>query len=394
MRFRSVALVSALVLVVAAALTSTASAGPPQSRQAAAIGIRVTSPNADSRNWFPTSTQVISWEIEPGVSSGEFRVSLVGSSGAHYLDRTVLPVPGQTKYSSVVAILVPAGTYEARVYWRPTTGSGAWAATARSVSFKVGQIPLAWRHALQVIANLREHPVRRPLVLLLGDSTTREATISDASLRRAISKASGRRVAAYDLASTNAGFNKDSALVPFIPNKRTVVFICVNLIRFIAPGQPEIPVTLPPAAPFVPFEQHLYDESNILSPSQKQIGVTFWRKTYFPVFYARVAENMASLDQLIASCKARGLHPVLLESARDTAAIGTAWDAPLRRSHAGCVALAAKYRIPYADFVRRARFVTSDFFDLWHAVQPGRAKYQKRLAARAGRLIDRYFPVN
>ena len=32
----------------------------------------------------------------------------------------------------------------------------------------------------------------------------------------------------------------------------------------------------------------------------------------------------------------------------------------------------------------------ADFFDLWHLVEPGRVKYQDRVAAKTASLLQRY----
>ena len=239
MRIRFAAFIGALpLLLVASALAGAASAEALPSPPAAAHAIHITGPTAD-RFIQSTSTQVVSWNMLPAVSSGEFHVSLVRSAGTRYIDQRILPVADRTSYSTAIAVSVPAGSYRAQVSWRPAVDSGSWEATDTSAAFTVRPASLTWTHALQIIANLRAHPPRRPLVLLLGGSTVRESTISDASFRHAIERRlSGRRVTADNIASSNEGFNKELALVPFIPPKRAVVFIGVNLSRFISPGNP------------------------------------------------------------------------------------------------------------------------------------------------------------
>jgi hypothetical protein len=49
-------------------------------------------------------------------------------------------VPGQTSYSLAITASVPAGSYKAAVYWRPTVGSGSWVAACKSAAFTVTPI--------------------------------------------------------------------------------------------------------------------------------------------------------------------------------------------------------------------------------------------------------------
>jgi hypothetical protein len=102
--------------------------------------IAISAPTAAS-SWPSGSTQTVSWTADPAVATGEFRVSLVNqTTSAWYVNKQVLPVAGQTAYSTSLIAAVPAGSYKAAVYWRPTVGSGTWAATAKSASFTVTPI--------------------------------------------------------------------------------------------------------------------------------------------------------------------------------------------------------------------------------------------------------------
>ena len=97
----------------------------------------ITNPTAAS-SWKTGSSQTVSWTINPAVSVGEFRVWLVSSGGTWYIGKQVLPTVGKTSYSTSFATTVPAASgYRAYVYWRPTVGSGGWAATAQSAAFTV-----------------------------------------------------------------------------------------------------------------------------------------------------------------------------------------------------------------------------------------------------------------
>jgi C1A family cysteine protease len=105
--------------------------GPP--------AITVTAPTITAR-WPSGSAQTVAWTADPAVPSGEFRVSLVSAAGTWYVNKQVLPVAGRTAYSTQITAAVPAGTYKAAVYWRPTVGTGLWTGTAKSASFTVTAI--------------------------------------------------------------------------------------------------------------------------------------------------------------------------------------------------------------------------------------------------------------
>lgn len=249
-----------------------------------------------------------------------------------------------------------------------------------------------WLHALQLIADLRAQPPRAPLILIIGDSTAREATISDASLTAAIGRLSGRKVVAHNIASNSQLFAQDVALVPFIPHRQTIVFIGVDVVRF-SQAAATVTVKLPLPGSIQRFRQHRYRVSSVLSLSQKRANVETWLREGLPAFEAYYQDDLATLEQEVAACKARGLYPVLLNTPRNTAVIGDKWSAPVETYVAGCAALAAKYDIPFVNFVGRAHFAAGDFYDLIHAVEPGRARFQPLLCVRAARLLARYFPA-
>lgn len=98
--------------------------------------LTITKPTAASK-WPSGSAQSVAWTMNPAVSTGEFQVSLVSAAGHWYVNKQVLPKAGKTSYSTTVTASVPAGSYKAYVYWRPTVGSGSWTVRAKSASFKV-----------------------------------------------------------------------------------------------------------------------------------------------------------------------------------------------------------------------------------------------------------------
>ena len=58
-----------------------------------------------------------------------------------------------------------------------------------------------YRHALQVVADLRKYPPEVPLVVLLGGSSQRSSTVSDLSLTRQIRDKVGCGMVAFNLGS-------------------------------------------------------------------------------------------------------------------------------------------------------------------------------------------------
>lgn len=247
-----------------------------------------------------------------------------------------------------------------------------------------------WKHVLQVVANLRADPPAEPLVVLLGGSAARESTIGDASWTAQIAADGGPSVAAYNLGSRNRTLAQDLALVKALPARATLVFIGINVGRFTSP--PSHPtLKLPaPTATLPPYDQHQYSQAKILSPAKKTALVSGWLAGRYPLFRANYASSVKSLDTLVATCKRRGLRPVLLELPRDTQVIGHALDAPVARFTASCEALARKYDVPWVSFVDQAGLTNTDFYDLWHLVEPGRNVWQPLLSAETAKLLKQY----
>ena len=247
-----------------------------------------------------------------------------------------------------------------------------------------------WQHTLQVVADLRAQPPNQPLVLMLGSSIVRESTVSDASWAAQVRQQGGPSVATYDVGSSNQTFAQDLKLVPYLPRVPAIVFIGVDVVRFVSP--PSDPAVVLPAPKPVPpgYDPHRYSSAHILPAAQKRSLVTAWMTNRFPIFSRNYSYNQGQLEKLIKECLARGVHPVLLDTPRNTAIIGRAFDKPVDRYRVTCLRLAAKYGIPFVDMVASARFADTDFYDMWHAVQPGRAKWQLLLSDETVKLLRRY----
>jgi hypothetical protein len=244
-----------------------------------------------------------------------------------------------------------------------------------------------WQHALQVIANLRAQPPAVPLVLLLGSSIVRESMITDASWAAQVQAQGGPVVETYDLGSRNQSFAQDLKLVPYLPQVPTIVFIGVDVVRFVSPPSrpaPRLPAPSPIPASYNP---HHYTGAHIYSAAKKRALAADWMANRYPVFKHNYAYNLKVLKKLIAACKARGLHPVLLDTPRNTPIVGHVFGKPVATYRATCKKLAVQFDIPFVDKVAAARFADADFFDLWHAVPPGRTKWQLILSNETVRLL-------
>lgn len=247
-------------------------------------------------------------------------------------------------------------------------------------------------HRLQIVANLRTELPGKPVVILLGGSSARESTVDDRDWTAQVERYGGTPVATYNLGCRHDTYALDREVVELLPKDMpAIVYIGVNLGRFSSP--PSSPtITLPdPALPPPTYFQHVYSvEKKVQTPATKRFYVDYWLERRWPEFKARYAYNLGSLESVIQACVARGLHPVLVDLPRDLAIIGHAFDEPVATYKVGCVRLSRKYGIPWLTFVRTADLKDSDFFDLFHLVEPGRVKYQRVLSQKTARLLDKY----
>jgi len=246
-----------------------------------------------------------------------------------------------------------------------------------------------WKHAIQVVANLRAKRPEVPVVVLLGGSSARECTVHDDDWTEQIERRSGYEVLAYNLGSKHRTYAQDLAFVKLLPRVPTIVYIGVNLGRFcVAPRRAS--VRLPRARPLRYYPQHVYSRRHIQSASEKRYYVSYWMQRRWPEFQANYSGELAMLEKIVRTCKRRHLHVALLDLPRDLPVIGSAFDAPVSRYHDGCASLARKWGIPWLHFVAGARLVDRDFFDIFHLVEPGREKFQSILSDKTIRLLEKY----
>lgn len=281
----------------------------------------------------------------------------------------------------------------------PATSSAASALTSQA-SASASSSPAAtgkaaagvndWTHVLEVLGQLSAHP-GTPVVVLLGGSAARESTISDTgagSWAAQVKADGGPAIATYNLGSRNRTLAQDVRIVNYLP-KGSLVFIGINIGRFTEPrSSPKVtPIS---ATPLSAYNQHQYGVSNRLSDAKKKLMLQQWLAKRYPAFKQNFKLNADLLATLVNKCKARGLHPVLLDLPRNTGIIGTSLAKPVARMVAACKAVATKQNVPWVSFVAKARLPNSSFYDLWHVVPPGRAKWQSLLSARTATLLDQY----
>lgn len=247
-----------------------------------------------------------------------------------------------------------------------------------------------WYHALDVIASVNETPPDVPLVLLLGGSCAREATVSDGDWAAQVERRGGPAVLTYNMGSRNQTFYEDVAFVKGLPQVPTIVYIGINLGRFNSPYTTKVVPLEPDPSKTTRYSQHRYSKARILSLTEKRRLVGDWLRRRYPVFKSRYAYNLRQLERLIRACKARGLHPVMLDLPRNMAVINDRFYRPIQKYHQGCRALAREYSIPFVNFIGAAGFVSRDFFDIAHVVEPGRAKFQRLLSDKTIALTKRY----
>jgi hypothetical protein len=249
-----------------------------------------------------------------------------------------------------------------------------------------------WIHDLQVIADLKASPSAEPVVCLLGGSSARECTISDEAWAAQVQEL-GESALTYNLGSSDRTFAQDVALMEALPRGQ------LNMIVFIgmsAPGmaraEASVSITLPaPTFPLPPWSQHYAVVDTTLPVLQKLAQVSSWMADGYPALQANYGTARMMLERLIVGCKARGLHPVLVDLPQDTAIIGHAMDAPISRCGSTCRALSVKYSIPYlGGLADAANLANGDFYDLWHIHASGRVKWQRLLSEKTAELLQLY----
>ncbi len=244
-----------------------------------------------------------------------------------------------------------------------------------------------WTHSLQVVSNLKAAPPKGPLVVLFGGSRARECTVSDQSWTKQLRAQTGMPVVARNLSSSNQTFDETSRLAQHLPRTATLVLIGVDEGRFAKPFSSRA-VQLPKAGPISSsYRQHRYDASARLSSARKRALVTDWLSRSYPRFQTNRGANRLALANLIESCQARGLHPVLVTTPWNAAVIKDSFTAARQAWRSDCQGLAADYDVPFLDPSTQVQLANRDFYDLFHVVEPGRSRWQARLSVVTGRSL-------
>jgi hypothetical protein len=265
-----------------------------------------------------------------------------------------------------------------------------------------------WNHIVDTLAAFKKHPPSVPVVYLLGGSAARESITYEPNWTAQISAMGGGRVRALDFGSSSQSFKNDIEIINNAPDVPSLVLIGLNVGRYtsIPPKTLELLgrsagwlTTVPPeplaaratrAARGSVYDPHRFHVGQQLSDAAKLGIVRDWLVVKYPRFRQRYAGDYAELRALIALCQKRGFYPVLLELPANLRIIGHAWDGARDRYRRGARTAAADFGIPYEDFVARIGLVSSDFVDVAHLVEPGRAKYQRRLSRLVVSKLKQY----
>jgi hypothetical protein len=188
-------------------------------------------------------------------------------------------------------------------------------------------------------------------------------------------------VRALNFGSSSQAFKNGLTIVNALPPVPTIVLIGLNVGRYTSIPPKSVARAAPPVARGASvYDSHRFHVGDQLSDAAKRGIVRTWLKAKYPRFKERYAGNAAVLRDLIALCQDKGFYPVLVELPLNLRVVRHSWDAPRDRYRRGARSAARDAGIPYDDFIARIGLVSSDFVDVSHLVEPGRAKYQRRLS--------------
>jgi len=282
-------------------------------------------------------------------------------------------------------------------------------------------------------SHLKKDPPTKPLAVLLGGSSGREALVSGPSLAAEVKADGGPDIAAYDLSSRMQRYAQSWAIVDNLPDTPTTVLVGVNLGRYTTSpesnfnqvigrelllksdslrrwvtahsGQHKHSYTILPGifsalTSYVqqkenawlrgrsakPYKVHAFDARKALPEAEKRALVQTWLEKYYPAFQKVHRFDAALLDGLVAEGKARGLDMVIVELPWNRDVVGDGWADAVASSQASSRAIAARYDVPYLDFNAQVDIPSRDFLDLSHLRPAGRAIWQAELARQLARL--------
>ncbi len=230
-----------------------------------------------------------------------------------------------------------------------------------------------------------------PAVYLLGGSSARECIESNAAWAAAIRAAGGPDVRAVDLGATNQSFSGDRRLTQGIP-RGSLVLIGVSLGRYTSPppralGDKPLDDEARAALAGEVEIKHHYSVNRVHTDERKGQILDQWLAERYELYRRNYDANLEELELLLRACRKRGLRVALLELPLNLEFVGDALDAPREMYREDCRRLAARSGAPFLSFVEEVDLKNTEFYDLAHLVEPGRAKWQARLAAEVVALL-------
>ncbi len=231
-----------------------------------------------------------------------------------------------------------------------------------------------------------------PAVYLLGGSSARECIESNTAWAAAIRAAAGPDVLAVDLGATNQSFSGDRRLTQGMP-RGSLVLIGVSLGRYTSPppralgDKPLDDEARAALAGEVEIEHH-YSVNRVHTDERKGQILDLWLAERYELYRRNYAANLEELELLLRACRKRGLRVALLELPLNLEFVGDALDTPRETYREDCRRLAARSGAPFLSFVEEVDLKNTEFYDLMHLVEPGRAKWQARLADEVVALLD------
>jgi hypothetical protein len=284
-------------------------------------------------------------------------------------------------------------------------------------------------------SHLKKNPPSKPLAVLLGGSSGREALVSGPSLARQVAEDGGPDIVAYNLSSRMQRYAQSWAIVDNLPDTPTTVLVGVNLGRFTTSpqsnynqvigrelllksdslrrwvvdhsGEHKYSYTILPGifsalASYLqqkenawlkgkqakPYKVHAFDSRGTLPDAEKRQLVQKWLSRYYPAFKKVHKFDAAMLEGLIAEGQKRGLDMVIVELPWNRDVIGSSFEAATAAYQAPTRAIAEKYDVPYLDFNDQVDIPSEDFLDLSHLRPAGRAIWQAELARRLAGLYE------
>ncbi len=246
-----------------------------------------------------------------------------------------------------------------------------------------------WDHIVNTLAAFDERPPSAPVVYLLGGSAARESITHEPGWTSQIRAMGGGKVRALDFGSSSQSFKNDLKIVNAMPAVPSIVLIGLNVGRYTS-IPPKSAARAMGAFRGGVYDPHRFHVGDQLSAAAKRGIVRQWLAVKYPRFRRRYAGNNSTLRALIALCQERGFYPVLVELPANLHVIGHSWDGARDRYRRGARTAAADFGVPYEDFVAHIGLVSNDFVDVAHLVEPGRAKYQRRLSRLVATRLKQY----